>query len=124
MGLIKKALDNYIVLIYHYTIDYYNITAWGGAMATTTGTRTSGRGTISLYITEEVRRDFEILAKAKGKTVSSLVEELMVSYLEKNRMVLKESKIKLNLIEAVQENKEFKNLHTEIYNILKESKEK
>jgi hypothetical protein len=93
-------------------------------MATTTGTRTSSRGTISLYITEEVRRDFEILAKAKGKTVSSLVEELMVSYLEKNRMVLKESKIKLNLIEAVQENKEFKNLHTEIYNILKESKEK
>ena len=93
-------------------------------MATTTGTRTSSRGTISLYITEEVRRDFEILAKAKRTTVSSLVEELMVSYLEKNRMVLKESKIKLNLIEAVQENKEFKNLHTEIYNILKESKEK
>ena len=93
-------------------------------MATGNGNKTSSRGTISLYITEEVRRDFEILAKAKGKTVSSLVEELMVSYLEKNRMVLKESKIKLNLIEAVQENKEFKNLHTEIYNILKESKEK
>jgi len=93
-------------------------------MATGTGNKASSRGTISLYITEEVRRDFEILAKAKGKTVSSLVEELMVSYLEKNRMALKESKIKLNLIEAVQENKEFKNLHTEIYNILKESKEK
>lgn len=93
-------------------------------MATGTRNKASSRGTISLYITEEVRRDFEILAKAKGKTVSSLVEELMVSYLEKNRMVLKESKIKLNLIEAVQENKEFKNLHTEIYNILKESKEK
>ena len=38
--------------------------------------------------------------------------------------MIKESKIKINLIEAVQENKEFKNLHTEIYNILKESKEK
>ena len=48
----------------------------------------------------------------------------MVSYLEKNRKVIKESKIKINLIEAVQENKEFKNLHTEIYSILKESKEK
>jgi hypothetical protein len=93
-------------------------------MANTTRTRTSGRGTISLYITEEVRKDFEILARGKGKTVSSLVEELMVSHLEKNRKVLKESKVKLNLIEAVQENKEFKNLHTEIYNILKESKEK
>lgn len=93
-------------------------------MATTTGTRTSGRGTISLYITEEVRKDFEILARAKGKTVSSLVEELMAGYLEKNRKVLRESKVKLNLIEAVQGNKEFKNLHTEIYNILRESKEK
>jgi len=93
-------------------------------MATGTGNKASSRGTISLNITEVERRDFEILAKAKGKTVSSLVEELMVSYLEKNRMALKESKIKLNLIEAVQENKEFKNLHTEIYNILKESKEK
>ena len=93
-------------------------------MATGNGNKTSSRGTISLYITEEVRRDFEILARAKGKTVSSLVEELMVSYLEKNRKVIKESKIKINLIEAVQENKEFKNLHTEIYSILKESKEK
>jgi len=44
--------------------------------------------------------------------------------LEKNRKVLRESKVKLNLIEAVQGNKEFKNLHTEIYNILRESKEK
>jgi len=93
-------------------------------MANATGNKTSSRGTISLYITEGVRKDFEILAKAQGKTVSSLVEELMVSYLEKNRKALKESKIKLNLIEAVQENKEFKNLHTEIYSILKESKEK
>ena len=93
-------------------------------MARGTGNKASSRGTISLYITEEVRRDFEILARAKGKTVSSLVEELMVSYLEKNRKVIRESKIKINLIEAVQENKEFKNLHTEIYSILKESKEK
>lgn len=93
-------------------------------MATASVNKASGRGTVSLYIAEEVRRDFEILARAKGKTVSSLVEELMVSYLEKNRRVLKESKIKINLIEAVQENKEFKNLHTEIYNILKEAKGK
>lgn len=93
-------------------------------MSPATRNRTSGRGTISLYITEEVRKDFDILARAQGKTVSSLVEELMISYLEKNRKVLKESKIKLNLIEAVQENKEFKNLHTEIYSILKEAKEK
>jgi hypothetical protein len=55
-----------------------------------------------------------MLAKAKSKALSSLIEEMMVKYLKDNKKQLREAKVKLNLIEAVRENKEFKSLHSEI----------
>jgi hypothetical protein len=55
-----------------------------------------------------------MLAKAKSKALSSLIEEMMVKYLKDNKKQLRKAKVKLNLIEAVRENKEFKSLHSEI----------
>jgi hypothetical protein len=93
-------------------------------MKASTKGKTSTKETISLYISEEIKKDLEILAKAKGKALSSLVEEMMMGYLKDNKKQLREAKVKLNLIEAVRENKEFKSLHSEILNIIKETKER
>ena len=59
--------------------------------------------TTSIYIIEELWKDFELLTKEKGDHISTLIEEWVSKYCKENKKLLQKLKIKNDVIRLVNE---------------------